>query len=298
MQRAGVPGLSAALIEGSQIVWSEGFGTGREQGGAPIGADTVFAVASLSKPPFAHIVLGLCERGVLDLDTPLAELDPEPYDAYGLDPNAPALKQITARQVLCHTSGLGNFEVEDRGRIGFPPGSRWHYSGEGYLYLQAVVEHVTGSPLEQLAEAELFRPLEMSSTAYLWRPGGDFQSSQGHPFTQAFAAFSLHTTASDCARFIAATMRSEVGDTMLTRQVEIDDSLAWGLGWGLAGDIFWHWGDMTDFQSVAVASRADGHGLVCLTNSDAGLSACVEILDGVLGGDFSSPIRTVLERGW
>lgn len=157
---------------------------------------------------------------------------------------------------------------------------------------------MTGSPLEQLAEAEVFQPLEMPSTGYLWRREGASQSFQGHEFTRAFAAFSLHTTASDYARFVADTMRSEVGEAMLTRQVEIDDSLAWGLGWGLAGDIFWHWGDMTDFQSVAVASRADGRGLVCLTNSDAGLGACVEILDGVLGGDFSSPIRTVLERGW
>jgi hypothetical protein len=138
----------------------------------------------------------------------------------------------------------------------------------------------------------------MPSTGYLLRSEGDSETSQGHDFTRAFAAFSLHTTASDYARFVADTMRSKVGEAMLAPQVEVDGSLAWGLGWGLAGDIFWHWGDMTDFQSVAVASRADRRGLVCLTNSDAGLGACVEILDGVLGGDFSSPIRTVLERGW
>ena len=306
MRVSGVPGLSAAFVERDQVVWSEGFGVCRDQSGDPISAETVFAVASLSKPPFAHIVLRLCSRGILDLDTPLADLYPEPYEARGLDPNMPELRLVTARQVLSHSSGLGNFEDADVGRIGFPPGSRWHYSGEGYLYLQTVVEHLTGLPLEQVAEVEVFEPLEMTSTSYRWRPeaesvagtGDDRPSTEGHEFTKAFAAWSLHTTAREYARFVVDTLQSKVGDALLIQQVEIDDSLGWGLGWGLAGDVFWHWGDMGDFQSVAVASRADRRGLVCLTNSDQGLNACAEILREVLGDGFSYPIRAVLERGW
>ena len=146
----------------------------------------------------------------------------------------------------------------------------------------------------------------MTSTSYLWRPddGGpasDADSrcvSQGHEFQKASAAWSLHTTAGDYARFVAETLRSEIGETLLTPQVEIDDSLAWGLGWGLAGDVFWHWGDMTNFQSVAVASRAKRRGLVCLTNSDQGLRSCADILRNTIGEDFSYPIDVVLERGW
>ncbi len=129
-------GLSAALIEDGQVVASEGFGV--------VGADTVFAVASLSKPPFAHLVLLLCDRGLLDLDTPLAEFYPEPYGAFGLDPDALELRSITARQVLSHTSGLGNMQEDDSGRITCPPGSRWHYSGEGYLYRPRTLTDVHG----------------------------------------------------------------------------------------------------------------------------------------------------------
>ena len=257
MRRSGVTCLSAALIDGGQVVGSEGFG---------VTADTVFAVASLSKPPFAYLVLRLCDRGLLDLDTPLAEFYPEPYSAFGLDPDAPELRRITARQVLSHTSGLGNMQADDSGRILFSPGSRWHYSGEGYLYLQAVVEHVVGSPLERIAAAEVFETLGMTSTSYLWRPDGD-SSTQGHEFRKAFAAFSLHTTASDYARFLVHTMQSEIGEAMLVPQVAVDESIGWGLGWGLAGDVFWHWGEMLDFECVAVASRAEGRGLVCLANS-------------------------------
>ena len=96
------------------------------------------------------------------------------------------------------------------------------------------------------------------------------------------------------------TLRSEIGEALLAPQIELDDPLAWGLGWGLAGDVFWHWGDMgfTDFQCVAVASRAQRRGLVCLTNSKRGLRACADILRDTMGEDFSYPISTVLERGW
>ena len=310
MRLTGVAGLSAALIESGEVVWSEGFGLCCGQSGARVSADTVFAVASLSKPPFAQLVLRLCKRGLLDLDTPLVEFDSEPYDAYGLDPHAPELRHITARQVLAHTSGLGNTEDHDMGRIAFTPGSRWQYSGEGYLYLQAVVEHVTESPLERVADVEVFQSLGMTSTSYLWRPddespaasGHDLSSSQGHEFRKSVAAWSLHTTAGDYARFVADTLQSELGGELLIPQVEIDDSLAWGLGWGLAGHVFWHWGDMgfsdRNFQSVAVASRAQRRGLVCLTNSEHGLRACVDILRDVMDGDFSYPIAAVLARGW
>jgi CubicO group peptidase (beta-lactamase class C family) len=288
--RFGVPGISVALLEGGRVTRTEAFGVTRS--GGPVGAGTVLAVASLSKPPFAYLVLRLCERGVLDLDTPIAELMARPYDAYGLDPETPELKEITARHVLSHTSGMGNWEEDDVGRIGFLPGSRWHYSGEGFVYLQAAVEHVTGSPLEQLAETEVFEPLGMGSTGYL-RPLDD-----GREFSRAYASHSLHTTAPDYARFVAHVLRSETGRAMQKPQVTIDDSLAWGLGWGLAGQLFWHWGEMDYFTCAAVASAAEGAGLVCLTNGDDGLDACAEILERTLGADYAYPIAAVLERGW
>ena len=152
----------------------------------------------------------------------------------------------------------------------------------------------------------MFEPLEMPSTSYRWpseaAPVAESRlsplSAESHQFKKASAAWSLHTTAGDYARFIADTMQSEIGEASLTPQVEIDDSLAWGLGWGLAGDVFWHWGDMGDFQCVAVASRTEGRGLACLTNGDQGLRACAAILREVLGDGFSYPIRAVLEHGW
>lgn len=308
MRQAGVPGMSVALVECGEIAWSDGFGVCRGTRREPVRANTVFAVASLSKPPLAHAVVQLCHRGVLDLDTPLAEFDSDSPDNYGLDSRSLELRQVTARHVLSHTSGLGNFDEGDVGRTGFPPGSSWLYSGEGYLYLQEIVEHLTGLPLEEVADAEVFQPLRMTSTTYRWRPDHRRQvealdrhsSADGHEFSRARAAWSLHTTAPDYARLVVEALEPETSEALLTPQVTIDEALAWGLGWGLAGDVFWHWGDMgfKDFQCVAVASRVDRRGLVCLTNSDQGLSACVAILRGVFGEEFAFPIRAVIERGW
>jgi len=128
-------------------------------------------------------------------------------------------------------------QADDKGRILFSPGARWHYSGEDYLYLQAVIEHLVGAPLERVADDEVFRPLGMVSTSYLWRPGRD-SSAQGYEFSRAFVAFSLHTSAGDYARLVAHAVQSETGPTLLTPQVAVDDRIAWRVGWGLAGDAF------------------------------------------------------------
>jgi len=289
-QRTATSALAAVVIEDRAIAASGSFGCG-------VGPDTVFAVASLSKPVFAHAALRLSTRGQLDLDTPLIELDPAPYVPDRIDPDAPDLRRITARHVLSHTSGLGNWQDADVGRIGFLPGSRWHYSGDGFLYLQSVVEHLTESPLEVLAETEVLRPLSMDSTSYFWRATRGVRA-EGHEFSKAAAAYSLHTTASDYARFVIDAMRSEVGSKMLEPQVAIDGSLAWGLGWGIAGRVFWHWGEIDRFACAAVGSRETGRGLVCLARGDDGLDACAEILRSSLGGEYSYPISAVLERGW
>ncbi len=289
-QRTAISALAAVVIEDRAVAASGSFG-------CDVGPDTVFAVASLSKPVFAHAVLRLSTRGLLDLNTPLIELDPAPYVPDRIDPDAPDLRRITARHVLSHTSGLGNWQGADVGRIGFSPGSRWHYSGDGFLYLQSVVEHLAGSPLEVLGEIEVFRPLNMDSTSFLWTEKRGVRA-EGHEFSKAAAAYSLHTTASDYARFVIDAMGSEVGSSMLEPQVAIDGSLVWVLAGGIAGRVFWHWGEMDSFACAAVGSRETGWGLVCLTRGDNGLDACVEILRVSLGDEYSYPISAVLERGW
>jgi CubicO group peptidase (beta-lactamase class C family) len=101
----------------------------------------------LSKPVFVYMVLRLADRGVIDLDKPLYTCGFS-YDRIDKDPSS---KLITARMVLDHTTGLPNWGGTPLEFL-FTPGEKFNYSGEGYVYLQRVVEHVTGKSLEELAQ--------------------------------------------------------------------------------------------------------------------------------------------------
>src|SRR5207248_1472461 len=102
--------------------------------------DTVFEAGSTSKPVFAYAVLKLCEKGVMNLDTPLTK-----YTSRRFLEADPRLELITARHVLSHTTGFQNWRSKEEPlKIHFTPGEKWSYSGEGYGYLQSVVTQLTG----------------------------------------------------------------------------------------------------------------------------------------------------------
>jgi CubicO group peptidase (beta-lactamase class C family) len=314
MATAMIPGLSIALISNGQVAWHKGYGVSNASTKAPVTDDTVFEAASLSKPVFAYAVLKLVDQGRLDLDKPLSEYLPEPYIA-GDD----RLKLITARIVLQHTTGFPNWRSAGKPlAIHFRPGEKFSYSGEGYVYLQKAVEHITGKPANDLLWELVFVPLGMRASSYIWCKEYDAQSATGHGLDgspvlkikpgKANAAASLHTTALDYARFIVAAMDGlglEQGsaDQMLSMQVKVDEdctncltdksphlseNLGWGLGWGLEkldrGTFFWHWGDNGAFRCFAIASRQSRSGMVMFTNSIHGLSILNEMVQLTIGG--------------
>jgi len=325
MAEAGVPGLSMVLVEDAAPLWRGAFGV-KEQGkvaapGQLVDDRTVFEAASLSKPVFAYAVLKLCDDGLLELDTPLARYLPAPYSAYGLDPDEPRLQRVTARHVLSHSSGMGNWEDANIGRFSFAPGEQFLYSGEGYMYLQRVVEELTGRPLGPYMQERVLDPFDMIDSSYTWRDRYERQAARGHGgrdggagtrWPEAYAAYSLYSTPTDYARVLVELMRTVPGDAdrlnqetldrMLTPRTPIDDTLSWGLGWGVLrtdrGDYFWHWGDMRDYQHFTIASRARRHGLVVMTNSEHGLPVCRDIVAELMGLPFAHPLDTVLRLGW
>jgi CubicO group peptidase (beta-lactamase class C family) len=162
MQAAKVPGLSIALIQEGKIVWVEGFGETNSITGKPVTGDTIFEVASISKPIAAYAALQLVERGTLALDEPVHQYLSQPW----LPPSDYA-EQITLRHLLTHTSGLTNNVNPVDKSIVYPPGERFEYSGVGFMYLQEVLEQVTGKSLEQIAQEQVFEPLKMDASSYV-----------------------------------------------------------------------------------------------------------------------------------
>jgi len=315
-----VPGLSVALVQKGELVWHRGFGVKNSQTKEPVGANTTFEAASLSKPVFAYAVLKLVDAGKMNLDTPLTKYLPGNYDVGDDAQQVRMLGQITARHVLSHTPGFPNWRRPGGPlTIHFTPGERFSYSGEGFVYLSKVVEHITGEKFNDFMKKTVFDPLEMSDSSYIWRDSYDAQhafrhTAAGMPAGQnkSFdynAAASLHTTAQDYGRFISAILqgkglKKETAKLMLTPQIKLSESgtnniarapeklsptLAWGLGWGLQttadGLAFWHWGDNGNAKAYVVAYEKQKLGIVIFTNSANGLGIIPEIINEAISGD-------------
>ena len=181
---------------------------------------TVFRAASSSKPVFAYLVLRLADEG--DLDRPLHQYLGKPlpeYPDYADLAAEPRYRAITARMALSHTTGFPSWRWQAKDKklaILFDPGTRLSYSGEGYRYLQFVVESLTRKGLDELARDRVFVPLGMERSSYFLQPrfeGGIALYLAGIPpvfrekiRTEANAAGSLLTTAADYARFLLAAM--------------------------------------------------------------------------------------------
>ena len=317
MTEADIPGLSIALIRDSRVVWTHAFGVTNSDTKTPVNANTVFEAASLTKPVFAYAVLKLVDSGKLDLDTPLNKYLPGRYDV-GDDPR---LDQITARHVLSHTTGFPNWRPRGSAtiKIFFTPGDHFSYSGEGFVYLSKVVEHITGEPTDAFVKRTVFDPLEMKSSSMVWR--NDYESlkvfnhdwaggvsGRGKP-EKPNAAASLHTTANDYANFVIAMLKGTglkpaTARLMLTPQstvtsagafnlntpdAKLASNVQWGLGWGLEktedGMAFWHWGDNGDTKAFVIASPHRKTGLVMFANSANGLAIINELVASAMGKD-------------
>jgi CubicO group peptidase (beta-lactamase class C family) len=290
-----VTGISLAVVTRGEPTRTIVYGVRNAETGEPVQEDTLFEAASLSKPVFACAVMRMVERGEVDLDTPLVTY--LPYERLEHDER---YKRITARMVLSHSGGLPNWggtplEME------FDPGERFGYSGEGYVYLQKVVEKITGMTLNQIVTREVFSPLGMNESSYVWADELEGRmatghSSRGEPMKKnrreggdGNAAASLLTTARDYARFLSAVLNREVlepstWEIVLEPEVQVVeretkepvDNVFWGLGWGLqtgdAGKAFFHWGDNPGYKNYVIGYPDEGRGLVYFTNSDEGLS--------------------------
>jgi len=315
MKKDGVPGIAIALIRSGKTTWVHGFGMKEAKTDQPVTGETVFEAASLSKPVFAYGVLKLVELGKLGLDVPLTTYLPKPYIA-----GDERLRKITARIVLSHRTGFPNWRGDDGLLpIYFTPGERFSYSGEGYVYLQRVVEQITGKPLNEYITEAVFTPLGMTTSSYVWRPDFDALTATGHdrdgkPVAlwkpkEAGAASTLNTTAKDYALFVEAVLNGKglkpaTLDEMERPQIALDPecricikqepkqlskNLFWGLGWGIqredGTDALWHWGDNGAFKCFVMAEPKTKAGVVMFANSENGLEIAKPVIDEAMGAE-------------
>lgn len=296
-----IPALGIGYIKDGKIVQATVFG--RNESGQPHPANTIFNVASLTKPVTAMVALKLVSAGKWDID--------EPIHKYWTDPDIagdPRSKLITTRHILSHQTGLPNWRYKNAdGKLAFDftPGEKYQYSGEGFEYLRKALENKFGKRLDQLAAELLFRPLGMKDTRYFWDSTvsetrfAKWHKADGSQYptyknTTANAADDLLTTIEDYCKFMqhlmnGAGLSKKIQADMAAVQVRTKPRQHFGLGFSVdekvkgEESVLTHGGDDKGVHTIAFLFPQSKEGLVIFTNCDNGTDVYIPTVQHYLG---------------
>ena len=232
LKQTGVPGMSIAMVLKGQVVYLKGFGVRQAGKPEPVDPDTVFQLASLSKPVASTVVAGLAGDGVVAWDDPIVRYDPgfAMHDAW-------VTRNVTLRDMFSHRSGLPDHAGDaledlgyDRGEIlhrlryvrpdsGFR--SHYAYTNFGLTAAAVAAAKASGKLWEDVSAERLYRPLGMKSTSSRFT---DFMASSNRAFghvRQDGAWFAKYTRDPDAqspaggvsssARDMASWLRLQLG---------------------------------------------------------------------------------------
>ena len=199
-----LPGVVALVVRNGKIIYNKGFGMAENETGKALKPDAIFRIASQTKAITATAVMMLWEQGKFNLDDPISKYIPEFKNPQVLKSfkygdtsytTEPARSEITIRQLLTHTSGLGygvidaderftmmykkakiidafttenisigeNIKKLARLPLHHQPGEKFTYS-EGLDVLGYFIEVISGEPFDQFLRHHIFDPLGMNDT--------------------------------------------------------------------------------------------------------------------------------------
>ena len=303
-----MPAVSIAIVRDRRLAWQRAFGVKDSGTNEPVDVNTPFAACSDTKPVFAYGVVKLCEKGVLDLDTPLTKYTTRRITA------DPRIERITTRHVLTHTTGFPNWRQGKDLPIEFDPGSRNQYSGEGFSYLQSVVEEVTHKSFADFMHDDVLKPLRMTASRVTYEEGTDYarkvarrhdqngkripdnpvtQQERAEGIARYGAAAMLMTTPADYATFLLEFLDPKPGDAfrlndasraeMLRPQVKKTDATWQGLAWHLEENegiprLFTHSGQADGWYCLAAGCMERRSALMVMLNGDAYVPLLMKML--------------------
>jgi len=229
----GSPSVAVALAKDGRIVWESAIGWANREKRSPATANTMYALASISKPITATGLMVLVQRGQVGLDKPI--------NAYlgsakltGLAGNADS---ATVRRVLSHTAGLpwhSQFFYSDRGyapppmeetirRYGnlvFPAGKVFEYSNLGFGIIGYAIERVSGRSYAEFMRTEVFEPLGLTHTSVDIPPeltefaAERYGTHTSYPYFtfDHIGAASIYSSAHDLIRFAMFHLKNKLAD--------------------------------------------------------------------------------------
>jgi CubicO group peptidase (beta-lactamase class C family) len=317
-----VPGISAAVVQDGELVWSEGFGMADLENFVPATAFTLFRLGSISKPITATAILQLSERGKLDLDAEVQKYCPAfPKKEW----------PITSRELLGHLGGIRHYNPDGKGDIAedsakhfssmqdsleifagdalvAKPGTKFHYSTYGYTVLGCVLEGAAAEKYMDYVKENVLEPAGMAETRddnffgivphrsrwYHKDKAGVVLNAGVLDSSYKIPGGGLISSADDMARFEIAIMANKLlkpatRDLMWTPQKTTDGSRNdYALGWGTEKKyglaLVEHTGGQQGTSTSIVLVPERHAGIVVLANMDDVNSAALstEILKIVL----------------
>jgi CubicO group peptidase (beta-lactamase class C family) len=295
-----IPALGIGYIKDGKMAQISVFGNLEK--GKPAPKNTIWNVASLTKPITANVTLRLVSEGKWDLDEPLYKYWTDPDIA-----NDPRHKLLTTRHILSHQTGFPNWRWNNKSKklaFDFDPGTKYKYSGEGLEYLRKALEKKFNKTLDQLANELIFKPLNMTDTKFFWDATVDstrfakWHNDKGGLYetyknTRANGADDVLTTIEDYGHFLISIMNSEglskpVFDDMVKHQVKTKNSKYFGLGFeiydlGQGEYALSHGGSDKGVQTIVFIFPKTKQGLIVFTNVDDGHKVYETLLKHYLG---------------
>lgn len=296
--------IAAAVIIDGKVSFTAV--SGQQSPGKPATRDTLFNIASLTKPITAELIVRLSAESAIDLDEPMSQ--------YWIDPDIaddPRHQRITPRLALSHQTGFPNWRPQnERLRFVRDPGTAFGYSGEGYEYLARYAEKRLGTDFETLVQDRVFAPMGLRNIAHSWRPwmegrvavpanGNNFPGSAGPGGIGRWsAADDVYTTIGDYAAFVSAVSRGDglspaLAAERLRGQVDTQGcpkpvegcpvKTAMALGWMMLtfreGRVATHEGGDPGVSTVAYFSPDSRDGAVVFISGEGGEPLILQVLE-------------------
>ena len=301
-RRLSIPGAVVHISAPEQGSWTKAFGVSDVETNAPMTTDSRMRVGSVTKAFVATIVLRLVEAGEFHLDDAVHTLLTE----------LPVNQAVTVRQLLNMTSGLPDYTSEEfvEGLLGAPsrvwvpeelleiafrnqqhfePGAAWEYCNTNYIILGLLIERISGTRVEDIAQTTIFDPLDMQGTAlppltsnasalhdpqvrgYHRRNEELVDATDINP-SWAWTAGNAVSTAHDLSVFVGALVRGDLLGESLQRErmraLPAIDTVSYGLGIANFNGMWGHNGELPGFQSFAGHDPNTGTTVVVLSNVD------------------------------
>lgn len=270
MKKSNTIGLSVALVDDQQVVWSGGFGYADKAAGISANTDTVYRVGSISKLFTSMAAVQLMEQGLMELDKPLTTYLPD----FRIQSRFSGTAPITPRNIMTHHSGIPS----DRNQgmwtkkpvplaelpalisddfAAFPPDTVYSYSNLGMSLLGVAVQKVSGRDFSDHMRQTLLLPLGMDTSSFAvginnvphaakaYQNGDEKQE----PLLRDVPAGGLNSSVRDMSQFIRMVLaggevdghriiKKESLNEMLRPQnstIALDGHFPVGLGWMLGG---------------------------------------------------------------